>query len=301
MHMRTFAHRRLKPVPKSNRLFQVGCGSPSISKPATFRRLKLLVMGSVLCFLAACQQEIVPTLAVLPPVQAKLLATVYISPTPDEIQQQATRVAIVPTASDPTMTPEPSPTAYIGIFLEGAIDPEGEVPLVDPTRAIFQPQQTAVQTRCRFEVAEVFGTGWRTNASAVTSIGCAVEPLLEFSGAVQVFERGVMYYQNEGGLWAITTEGGVRGDRYWALPAVPETDNNVEVAPAPGLLPPGQQFSTMWRAVDALREGLGYARLPVQVANLSLQRFEGGALLADRTSGLTYILVGTSTAYGPYN
>ncbi len=233
--------------------------------------------------------------------QAKLLATVYISPTPDAAQQQATRVAVVPSPGVPTATLEPSATVYVGVFLEGAIDPEGDVPLIDPTRAVFQPQQTPLPSRCRFEVADVFGSSWRTNVGAVRALGCAVEPLLEFSGGVQVFERGVMYYQSGGGLWAITTEGGVRGDRYWALPAVPEVGAEVPVAPPPGLLPPDEQFSAMWRAVDELRESLGYARLGGQAANLSLQRFEGGALLADRTSGLTYLLVGMNTAYGPYS
>jgi hypothetical protein len=255
----------------------------------------------MVALLAGCQgQEAVPTLAALPAVQPKLLATVAIPPTPNEAERQATRLAQVPTPGQPTPTPEPSPTVYVGVFLEGVLDED--VPLVDATRAVFMPDSPTLVSRCRFAVADdIFGSSWRSNSGAVGALGCAVEDVQVFGGSVQVFERGVMYYQQGGSLWAITTEGGVRGDRYWSLAELPESEPGQNPPPPPGLLPPGDSFSAMWRAVPDLRDRLGFARLGEQQANLSLQRFENGALLADRTSGLVYILLGSSIAFGPYS
>lgn len=238
----------------------------------------------------------------LPGVQPKMLATVFLSPTPGEAERRATEFANAPTPSAPTITPLPSATVYIGVFLEGGINPDGDVPIIDPTRALFQPDVTPVISRCRFAVAdEVFGEGWRSNVSAVGALGCPVEDLQVFGGGVQVFERGVMYYQDSGSLWAITTEGGVRGDRYWSLAEPPEVEGGDPVLAPPGLIAPDDNLRGMWLIVPELRDRLGFARLPAQTANLSLQRFENGGLLADRTSGVVYILLANNIAFGPYN
>ncbi|MBZ0297221.1 MAG: hypothetical protein K8L99_31975, partial [Anaerolineae bacterium] len=126
----------------------------------------------LISLLAACDsdQGPAPTLASLPVVQAKQLATVYISPTPNDAERQATRVAIVPSVSAPTLTPAPTATVYVGIFLQPE-NVEGDIPIVDPTRALFQPEQTVVPSRCRFEIAEGFGESWRSNANAVRDLG----------------------------------------------------------------------------------------------------------------------------------
>src|SRR5690606_14545194 len=119
-------------------------------------------------------------------------------------------------------------------------------------------------------------------------------------GTFQPFERGVMYYQEGGGLWAITTEGGVRGDRYWSLPAVPLVTTTPPIAPS-GLQLPDENFLGMWLGVEEVRDRLGFARLGSQASNLALQRFENGALLADSSSGVVYILLGSNMAFGPYS
>lgn len=270
---------------------------PMMGKTALYAALALLMV-----LLAACEseQEAAPTLASLPVVQAKQLATVYISPTPSDAERQATRAAIIPSVSVPTLTPEPTATVYVGVFLQ-AENVEGDIPIIDATRMLFQPDQTAVPSRCRFEIAEAFGESWRTNANAVRELGCPVEGWQDFGGGLQLFERGVMYYQENGGLWAITTSGGVTGDRFWALPFVPPPGTEEPIDPPPGLQVPIEGFGTMWRLVDGVRDRLGFARLNGQPAEMTLQRFEGGSLLLDKSSGVVYILLNRSSiAFGPY-
>ena len=72
--------------------------------------------------------------------------------------------------------------------------------------------------------------------------------------------------------------------------------------PPGGLKMPQQGFGAVWKAVDGVRQTMGFARLDEQSASLAIQRFDHGALIRDETAGQTFILVGrdTGSAYGPY-
>ncbi len=291
-HLTAYHHGRIRIEGRKLRTFSVA--------GFLMRVVGVLAAGLIL---TACQQDegVLPTLLAPGGVQPKQLATVVISPTPNQAEQQATRSAIIPTTPEPTLTLEPSPTVYVGIFLEGSVISDDDLPFVDPTRAVFQPDTTPIVSRCRFEIADnAFGSGWRTNINAVRAIGCPVEGLQQFRGTFQPFERGAMYYQEDGGLWAITTEGGARGDRYWSLPAVPLVITELPIAPS-GLQLPDENFIGMWLGVEEVRDRLGFARLSSQPSNLALQRFENGALLSDGSSGVVYILLGSNMAFGPYS
>lgn len=251
---------------------------------------------SVVQFIAGCQPT-TPTTEVRPVVQAKLLATVAISPTPNEAEQQATRLANRPTEVAPTGTPVPSPTVYVGIFLDGSGGQIDNIPYnltLAPLNPVVQP------TQCPIPIDAIFGTTWSQNFNIQQALGCPVEVVIPFVGSVQVFERGVMYYQPNGIIWAIVP-GGTLGGKYWAsaqqLPPIAESD---QAKPPEGLFVPSLGFGAFWYGVAGVREALGFARTQEQSANISYQRFEGGTLLVDGSSGQVFVLVGGDKAYGPY-
>lgn len=263
-------------------------------------RLKISLCASVVLIVSACQNTAAPTDSA-PRAQAKLLATVYISPTPNESEQQATRLAMRPTLTAPAEVQniEPTPTIYVGVFLEPGANPDEEMPIIDATPVGMFPDLQSVEVNCENQIDEIFGDTWAQNADARSELGCPIEVLIPFDGTVQVFERGVMYFQPEGAIWAISP-GGAVGGLYWALPQAPAADQSELISPPEGLKVPTLGFGAVWRTVPGVRETLGFAQLDEQPAKIAYQRFEGGTLLADTTSGLVFVLVGSSTAYGPY-
>jgi hypothetical protein len=251
---------------------------------------------SVVQILAACQPATLTSEA-LPAVQAKLLATVAMSPTPNDAEQQATRLANRPTETVPTGTPAPSPTVYVGVFLDGSNGQIDDIPYnltLAPLNPIVQP------TECPIPIDDIFGTTWTQNFNAQQALGCPVEVVIPFDGTVQVFERGVMYYQPNGIIWAIAP-GGALGGKYWAseqqLPPIAESDQAV---PPEGLFVPALGFGAFWYGVAGVRETIGFAQTQEQSANISYQRFEGGTLLADGSSGQVFVMVGGDKVFGPY-
>jgi hypothetical protein len=70
-----------------------------------------------------------------------------------------------------------------------------------------------------------------------------------------------------------------------------------------GLRLPTLGFGAVWRAVDGVRQTLGFARTDEQAASLTVQKFEGGTLLLDSSAGQVFALVGVGAdgiAHGPY-
>lgn len=255
----------------------------------------LLCVFAVLVF-AACQPG-TPTTEARPIIQAKLLATVAMSPTPNEAEQQATRLANRPTDAAPTGTPVPTPTVYVGVFLDGSSGQIDNIPYnltLAPLNPVIQP------TQCPIPIDAIFGTNWSQNFNVQQALGCPVEVVIPFVGSVQVFERGVMYYQPSGIIWAISP-GGALGGKYWAsaqqLPPISESDQAV---PPEGLFVPALGFGAFWYGVAGVRETLGFAQTQEQSANIAYQRFEGGTLLSDGSSGQVFALVGGDKVFGPY-
>lgn len=225
-------------------------------------------------------------------VQAKQLATVYISPTPNEAEQQATRLASTPTPN-PLSTPTPAPTAtvYIGVFLGEA--GEGAVSI----RGGGIPTPTAAQVVCSLNAAtDVLGVNWQVDDALTRSLGCPIEGVVPFEGVAQTFENGVMLLQPGEQTWAISV---TAPGAYWSLAQLPEfraEDINVP----PGLLPPSATFAAMWQGVDGVQEALGFAQFPEAVVDLAYQRFEGGTLIYDGETGQVYALMLDGTVRGPY-
>jgi hypothetical protein len=235
--------------------------------------------------------------------QPKLLATVFLSPTPNDQEREATRLAVraEPPTAQPTRTP--APTAYIGVFVGDAGGADGGVTFLDPslldaTQSLNLP--TLAISSCPFPVDPLFGTNWMTNAPAVSDLGCAGEPAAPYIGTGQIFEQGVMYWIPSGEIWTFSPSAGISG-RFWYVQQSPP-DEGWTVPVPDGLRMPQQGFGAVWKSVDGVRQTMGFARTDEQAASLAIQRFDGGALIRDETAGQTFVLVGRDTgiAYGPY-
>jgi hypothetical protein len=271
----------------------------------SFAPLRLCAFALILIVITACQPAptAVPA-ASLPTVEAKLIATVYISPTPGQAEQQATRLALHPTATEPPAPPAPTATIYVGIFLgqSDSLDDSAPVPAfnVGPAQQIATPPPASGRfSTCPMPPDERFGTTWQTNTEAGGRLGCPAEGAIPYSGTTQIFERGAMYFTPDGAIWAIST--GDNG-RYWYVPQAPAAEPSNYNAPG-GLRVPVFGFGAMWAGVPGVSDALGYARTDEQAATFTIQRFQGGTLLYDNGAGQVFVLVGADdrgTAYGPY-
>lgn len=223
---------------------------------------------------------------------AKRLATVYVSPTPDAAERQATRLAASPTPNVMT-APTASPTAYIGVFLGAS---GADAPFIDSNIGAVDITPTRPPVRCPLEADPVLGDRWRTEPLVVRGLGCAIEGLLPFSGTRQTFENGVMYGRPSGQTWAIAPgEPGL----FWFVEVPPEVPP-VDVNAPPGLIVPSESFGALWRSRPEIQQALGFARLETFEAALGFQRFEGGTLFLEAETGQVFALLVDGFAYGPY-
>ncbi|RMG82507.1 MAG: hypothetical protein D6712_14530 [Chloroflexi bacterium] len=246
--------------------------------------------------LAACSAEQTPTPDPLNVPQIKQLATVYISPTPNAEQMQATRFAMQPTPTTAPPTPIPSPTPYIGVFI-GEVAPPDFSAFLTPDAALAL-QATANAIQCDVAIGEPYLLTWAGNLDISRRLGCPIQEAFGFVGRVQIFERGVMYQREETGeIWAITSGAGV--GRYWYVETAPPIATTDISAPE-GLRVPTGDFGGMWRGVEGIEEALGFAITPPQRIDLGLQRFEGGSFFFDQTSGQIFALTVDGDVYGPY-
>ena len=261
------------------------------------------ILGCML-LLAACQGDNAPAAEAIDPVQVKMLATVYISPTPDAAAQQATRLALQPSLTAPPPTPQPTPTGFFGGVVGPPTDPPPQTPKHHPTQAfaLIPGLPTERPSRCQTPPDERFGDMWRTEApTAAQTMACPIEPAVDFSGVMQVFERGVMYFQADGPIWAIETTNDGFPNRHWTITqSLPPVEDTSSVSPPEGLRVPIFGFGAVWFGVAGVRDTLGFARTDEQQAALTFQRFEGGTLFLDTSSDVVYVLLADGTAFGPF-
>lgn len=263
---------------------------------------RLWVALLVLLVLAACQPgETTPTIEA-PRMAARQLATVFISPTPDEAQRRATQQALGPTPTSAPPTAIPSPTAYVGVFL-GELQPDEGVDFLANPALLGSLTATAApgfSLECEIAPNEAFGTSWEQGPNLVLRMGCPIQIMGAFDGHIQVFERGVMYRRLETGeIWAIQP-GGADVGRYWYVAQAPELTTGEFVAPE-GFLVPAGAFGGVWKGVPGVRDALGFAQTDERRIGMTLQRFDGGSLMLDRESGTTFALLVNGDAYGPYS
>lgn len=247
--------------------------------------------------LAGCNSEtpiVNPTLTP-PAVMPKLIATVYISPTPNTEQIAATRAASTATATSIPILPTASSTAYIGVFL-GEVEVDDSAPALNP--ALGLPTEVIPATviaACPNPPDPLFGTRWSADPVVSAALGCPIELVSSITGALQIFERGVMYWRPNGEIWAIATA----QQKYWYVPSAPSVPPGEILAPE-GLIAPSQGFGAVWRGIPGVQDALGFARIAEQNGTVSTQKFQNGTLLADGSSGQIFVLLADGRALGPY-
>lgn len=244
--------------------------------------------------LVGCQPtSTTPTAA--PVVAVKQLVTVEIPPTLNAADRQATRLAMPTTPTVPPPTPTPTETPYVGVFL-GEAQSENLPPIIESL-----PTESSVSgaAECMIQPDTAFGQGWRSNPNVTRSLGCPIQERFGFAGDVQVFERGVMYRRSETSeVWAVRP-GSLEAGEYWYISQPPIVTVTGLVAP-PGLRVPENVFGAIWMSDSNISNGLGFAVTPEQVADLNIQRYEGGTLFLDVTVGQVFALLVNGDAFGPY-
>lgn len=235
--------------------------------------------------------------------EIKLLATVFLSPTPADSERQATQAAVALLPTPIIATAIPSPTPYIGIFLGESGNTGAAQPVFDGARFVTPELVNVAATpavSCEFAPDTRFGGAWSNEPVVAAALGCAGETAARYDGSAQLFERGVMLFIPSGELWAIAP--GVPTGRYWYVPQAPPTVASSVSAPE-GLRVPQLGFGAFWEGVAGVRDALGFARSEETGTSLIVQRFTGGTLIFDESVGQTFAILGSGgggTAYGPY-
>ena len=265
-------------------------------KSSVWVRLLLLV---IMLLSVGCTNNGVSVATFTPPaVQPKLLATVYLSPTPNAEQQQALAAANPPTAT-PAVIPTATVTPYVGVFL-GEVDSGSDggaviAPALLAGATSNIPVTLALGPACPAQADVAFGTRWSENVDISMALGCPIEGAGNVVGTLQIFERGVMYFSPSGEIWAIAPA----QSHFWYAVNAPPVQQGDIVVPE-GMLAPSQGFGAVWRGLPGVQAALGFARSPEQGTKMVTQKFQNGLLLADGGSGQTFVLLSDGRAMGPY-
>jgi hypothetical protein len=229
----------------------------------------------------------------------KLIATVYISPTPNVAQRAATQLAVTPTPATPTATVPASATPYVGVFIGQAQRDPGfaviEAPFFGPTPG---GAPTAVAERCPTPIDQTYLALWQTSTQINAEMGCPIQAGFGFFGQVQFFEDGVMYYRPETReVWALQPSGNT--GEYWFV-AAPQEQSTAAIEPQPGFIVPEGDYANAWLGIEGLQAEFGYAiDDPTRIA-LGAQRFDGGTFLLDANGDQIFVLLVDGSALGPY-
>ncbi len=255
----------------------------------------LLVCGVWLSACTGTEQASVPTAVAI----TKPLATVVISPTPNNDQLVATFAAASPTTAPPTPTLNPSPTAYVGVFIGEASDAlvfqPFTAPLFENSSANVQP--TADARQCGRPIDGRIIRIWETQAAVRQRLGCPIQEMYGFYGTLQLFEKGAMYRQPDiAAVWAIVPQGTV--GRYYYVEAPPPLITPLEPS-SDGIVPSGD-FGSVWTMVAGLPDRIGLGITDEQEIAMAVQRFDTGTFLVDASSGQAFALAVDGTMFGPF-
>jgi hypothetical protein len=225
----------------------------------------------------------------------KSLVTVFISPTAEVAQEQASPVALQPSPPPAGALPSPSATPYIGVFLGAStIEPEG---LIAP------PPQPTPRGVCAAPPAPSFNNTWTANPLLQERLRCAVNSGFGLRLVYQPFERGHMFWRDTGEIYALSEQSirqGSATDTFWRVTDTwqegqPESDPALQ--PPEGLLQPIRGFGNSWRNNPTIRDALGWATAPEQWFDSFWQDFEGGWMMVG-PGGQAFALVPTDANTG---
>ncbi len=228
----------------------------------------------------------------------KSLATVYLSPTPNAPQAQATLDNHRPTDTPLPPTFTATPTPYVGIFMgaptsgPGAIIPtgtRGPVVTIAPqpgTRVAPNTGGSNVSTtrNCSVPAAPPFANAAR-NPAVQQKLGCPTGSPVTVKLVTQPFQTGYMFWRETREIYVVSTAAVLKGaatDTFWRLPdnwneGIPASDP--ALAPPAGMLQPVRGFGYIWRSNSTVRSSLGWALAGEQPYDAIWQDFERGWML----------------------
>lgn len=263
---------------------------------AMARLKQLILVVIVLSALAACQSPSQSTPIPTEIALVRRIATLAPTPTIDPNAQ-----ILLPT-STPTITPIPSATAYVGVFAgevsaaDNILVPRRESGGVDPVQSV----EVVTAINCQIPIDTVFGVSWQDEPRAVNGLGCPLQQSFGFDGRVQVFEGGIMYLrESTNEVWAIAPGGLAITGQHWSVTQQPGVVPVGPTAPEGFFVPEGV-IGSVWATVPDARDELGFASTQLQRVEINIQRFDGGTLFLDVTTGQVFALLVNGIAYGPY-
>jgi hypothetical protein len=254
----------------------------------------------------------------------KSLATVFLSPTPNMPQAQATLDSNRPTPTLPPPTFTATPTPYVGIFMGNptfsalGIFPTGTravlvitVPPQTATRAAIlaataaaanpvNPGSTAVAVNpgvsgvpltCSVQPAGPFINASK-NVAVQQKLGCPTGEPFNVTLVAQPFQTGFMIWRDTKQIYAISTAGlqkGAATDTFWRVPdnwneSLPADDPS-QVPPG-GLLQPIRGFGYAWRSNTTIRNSLGWALATEVPYQSTWQDFQNGWMMTDNNGSV---------------
>ncbi len=224
----------------------------------------------------AATPEPLPTAAPEPTPEPLPTATPEPLPTATPELPAPTATPLPPTAAPPTPT-LPAPTAT-------------PVPPT-PTATPLPPTATPTPT-LPYPVVRGFGALYNTSPDVRARLGLPTAGEGQVRGAVQAFERGLMYWRgdtlqiyvlffDQSGTWLSVNDDWVEG-----MPV------GGGAGPAAGQYYPQRGFGKVWRERNDVQQRLGYAVTPNESGlTLVVQPFEGGRMLWSRTAEGQFIYV----------
>jgi hypothetical protein len=235
----------------------------------------------------------------------KSLATVFLSPTPNAPQAQATVDSRRPTDTPVPPTFTATPTPYVGIFMgaptfsAGGIIPTGIRGVVRVTLAPLpgtkappnssagnqSPRSCAVQAAAQFANAA-------KNPAVQQKLGCPRGAPFNVKLVAEPFQTGFMFWRETREIYVLSTANILKGaatDTFWRVPdnwneSIPASDPS-QVAPA-GLLQPVRGFGYVWRSNTTMRNSLGWAIAGEQPYDSTWQDFEHGWMMTGNNGGV---------------
>lgn len=201
-----------------------------------------------------------------------------------------------------TLTPTVTPTETIpGAPLLSLVEIASRITDLPPTYAMppnfIQPLPTPITfgnqpTNCAIAASGGFATALSNDANLRSLLGCPTNAVFTVQAAAQNYERGSMFWLNEGSGLIYVLYGNGTFQRFPdTFVAGQDPDSGGEMPPA-GLIEPVRGFGKVWRTMLGVRDGVGWGVTPEMGDTATIQEFANGRLIYLPTRGsilaLTY-------------
>ena len=252
----------------------------------------------------------------------KALATIILSPTPNEPQAQATIDHRRPTVTLAPATFTPTPTPYIGVFMgqstfsAGSLLPTGTRPVAVVTappgsgRPSVSDNNNNAPSDCSISPSPVFVNAAKNQALS-GRLGCPTGDPYTVQMVAQAFEKGFMFWRDTKEIYVVSTaalRNGSTTDTFWRVvdswnDTLPANDPG-QIPPA-GLLQPVRGFGFVWRNNASIRNNLGWALSQEQPFSSTWQNYQHGWMMTSNNGAVLALIpmdgppVTTGIHFGP--